>query len=75
MLDPLIEMLLSAKDCIVYFFESITIFGVELGWFLVGVFFIGILLTAVVNVIRQPSVSGEYEAKKNYERNKRIRGK
>lgn len=68
MLDGVINIIISCFQVVFDFFESFTIFGVSVIWYIVACFVIGLLITAVVNVVRQPATFDNYSRRHKKER-------
>lgn len=67
----IIDMIFTGIGKAFEFFEKIDVFGVSLLSYLIAVFIIGLLITAVVNVVKQPNVT-PYTSQLRQERSKKL---
>lgn len=70
-MSSIIDMIFTGIGNAFDFLKKIDILGVSLFSYLIAVFIIGLLITAVVNVVKQPNVTS-YTTQLRQERSKRF---
>ena len=79
-MSSIIDMIFTGIGKAFDFLKQIDVLGVSLFSYLIAVFIIGLLITAVVNVVKQPNVTSytsqlrQERSKKLYDRKMRRRG-
>ena len=79
-MSSIIDMIFTGIGKAFDFLKKIDILGVSLFSYLIAVFIIGLLITAVVNVVKQPNVTSyttqlrQERSKKLYDRKMRYKG-
>ena len=70
-MSSIIDMIFTGIGIAFDFLKKIDVLGVSLFSYLIAVFIIGLLITAVVNVVKQPNVIS-YTSQLRQERSKKI---
>lgn len=70
-MSSIIDMIFTGIGKAFDFLKKIDILGVSLFSYLIAVFIIGLLITAVVNVVKQPNVTS-YTSQLRQERSKKL---